>query len=70
MKYPIKVDWEEFIYKNMCSLCGNWGWIDSRHIKTPAGLECGQINYCICPNGREMKKRKWDIKKEIDLRNA
>jgi|GEM_PF-4688326 len=59
--------WDEFFNKkvNLCSLCGNWGVIDSRGIKSPAGVACGRLNYCICPNGRRMKKRRWDIEKEI-----
>lgn len=48
--------WEEFIVKGMCSLCGNKGIIDSRGIRTPAGFECGGLHYCICPNGRALKK--------------
>ncbi len=60
---------EEFISeKEFCSICGNWGYIDSRHIKTPAGLCVGKLNYCICLNGREMKKVGWDIEREIKER--
>jgi hypothetical protein len=66
MKYLIKIDWLEFENKNMCSLCANWGYIDTRGLKTPAGFECGKLNYCICHNGRQMKKLKWDIEKEIN----
>lgn len=50
-----------------CGLCGNTGIIDTRgHLKTPAGANAGGVRaFCICPNGRESKKRagrrKWDF---------
>lgn len=40
-----------------CALCGNHGIIDTRDkIFTSAGVECGNRLYCICPNGRQIKK--------------
>lgn len=65
MKHSITLDWHEFIYHNLCSLCGNCGFIDSRKVKSPAGYSCGKLNYCICPNGRKMKELNWDIEREI-----
>jgi hypothetical protein len=52
---PAPVDWMEFCVKNMCSLCGQAGVIDTRGIRTPANFECGGLHYCICPNGRALK---------------
>lgn len=48
----------EFASKDgFCILCGQIGIIDtSSKIKTPAGKECGGKAYCICPNGRALKK--------------
>lgn len=40
-----------------CGLCGNSGIIDTRFtLVTPAGQPCGVRRFCICPNGRKMKK--------------
>jgi hypothetical protein len=45
-----------YVNKGMCSLCGNTGVIDTRGVCTPAGLEVGRMNYCICPNGQSMRE--------------
>jgi len=47
----------EFVSKGHCGLCANRGWIDTRGIKTPAGFECGALLWCICPNGRTLKRK-------------
>lgn len=40
-----------------CGLCGNHGIVDTVGITyTPAGHPCGVRTFCICPNGRVMKK--------------
>jgi hypothetical protein len=53
----------EFCGKNHCCLCGNYGIIDTRgKVFTPAGYECGDRVFCICPNGRVLKKHYKDIK--------
>lgn len=39
----------------LCSLCGNWGWIDTCSARSPAGVGAGRYNYCICPNGLQMR---------------
>lgn len=39
-----------------CSLCGNRGVIDTRGVRTYAGVEVGRLNWCLCPNGRVMRK--------------
>lgn len=41
-----------------CALCGNYGIIDTRgKVFTPAGFECGDKVFCICPNGQVMRKK-------------
>lgn len=48
----------EFGKRGHCCLCGNRGIIDTRgKMFTPAGFECGDVAFCICPNGRAMKKQ-------------
>jgi len=43
----------------LCSLCGNMGVIDTRgRAISGAGIDAGRLNYCICPNGVEMRKQK------------
>jgi hypothetical protein len=39
-----------------CTLCGNWGVIDTTGTKTPAGVPVGRLNFCICPNGRALRE--------------
>lgn len=48
---------DEFVMpRGLCSLCGNSGHIDTRgKVFSPAGVECGSIMYCVCPNGRALK---------------
>lgn len=52
--------WLEFMVNGLCSLCGNRGVIDSRGVQSFAGVECGGLHYCICPNGRALKAHKID----------
>jgi len=49
----------EFVSDNgHCCLCGNRGVIDTRgKVFTPAGVECGKLVHCICPNGRAIRKQ-------------
>jgi hypothetical protein len=48
---------KEFAPKGHCMLCGNHGVVDTRgKVQTPAGVQCGGVAYCICPNGRRMKE--------------
>jgi len=48
---------KEFGKRSHCCLCGNRGIIDTRgKVFTPAGHECGDRVFCICPNGRAIKK--------------
>ena len=53
---------KEFSRKNHCCLCGNYGIIDTRgKVFTPAGYDCGDKVFCICPNGRALKLNYKDI---------
>ena len=58
-KYADRVPlWFEFVdpIKDLCGLCGNAGIIDTRgKIFSAAGVECGVLRFCICPNGRGWK---------------
>lgn len=38
-----------------CRLCGNRGVIDSRGVRTAAGVEVGGEFWCICPNGQTLR---------------
>ena len=52
--------WWEFVNEDhgLCGLCGNTGWIDTRgRAVSPAGVECGVLKPCICPNGRAAKRK-------------
>jgi len=43
----------------MCGLCGNSGIVNTiGTAKTPTGQAAGVRAYCICPNGRAIKKTK------------
>ncbi len=47
--------------KGLCAICGNWGIIDTRQTAiTPAGVNVGELTYCICPNGMALRKAKAD----------
>ncbi|CAB4131254.1 hypothetical protein UFOVP122_67 [uncultured Caudovirales phage] len=47
---------DEYGKRNHCCLCGNHGIINTRNkVFTAAGFECGDIAFCICPNGRSWK---------------
>lgn len=49
---------EYLSHNHHCCLCGNSGKIDTRgKVHTSAGVECGKLVWCICPNGRIMKRR-------------
>lgn len=54
-----------------CGLCGNSGVIDTRgRMYTPAGVECGVLAFCICPNGRAFKRAKANVKAVRDRRDG
>lgn len=50
--------WFEFVTDDHhCGLCGNHGFITTR-VQTPAGHWTGiDRRFCICPNGRAIKKQ-------------
>lgn len=48
----------------LCGLCGNYGIVDTRGIMhSPATVECGVLAFCICPNGRSLKKSGVDLER-------
>jgi hypothetical protein len=51
-----------------CGLCGNHGVIDTRGVKTPAGMDAGGLFYCICPNGRALKKAEVSLEAIVEGR--
>ena len=53
--YIVTNYWLEYYCADHCTLCGNWGWIDTTGIRTPAGVSVGRVNYCICPNGQTLR---------------
>jgi hypothetical protein len=59
MRVDLKKLWlDEFLgAHHLCGLCGNTGIIDTRPTAiSPAGFRSGGLFWCICPNGREMRK--------------
>lgn len=53
--------WLEFLGPaddpSCCGLCGNSGVVDTRgKVVSPRGEDCGIRAYCICPNGRAIKR--------------
>lgn len=54
--------WLKHYMDRHCTLCGNWGVIDSRASAiTPAGYRVGRLNFCICPNGQALREGNADI---------
>lgn len=47
--------WHEHYATGHCTLCGNRGIIDTRGVRTPAGVQVGRLNWCICPNGQTIR---------------
>lgn len=54
--YMVTKYWLEYYATAHCTLCGNSGVVDTRGVKTPAGVPVGRLNYCICPNGQVLRK--------------
>lgn len=61
MSKTINKYWLKYYATHHCTLCGNRGVIDSRGVRTPAGLLVGRLNYCICPNGQQLRGNNIDI---------
>jgi hypothetical protein len=54
---PITDYWfEHYVKRGLCSLCGNYGVIDTRGTRTPAGVAVGALHFCICPNGQKRRE--------------
>ncbi len=50
--------WWEFLMNEVCGLCGNSGQIASENVVTGRGVVFKRPRmFCICPNGRTMKKQ-------------
>ncbi len=65
---PITRYWLDHYTKDgLCSLCGNRGVIDTRSACSPAGVLCGDLHYCLCPNGRSAREHKVDPKRLLTL---
>lgn len=48
---------KNFVVSSQCSLCGGPGIIDTLGVRTADNLPVGRYNWCICPNGRVLKKK-------------
>jgi hypothetical protein len=48
---------KEYSKRGFCVICGNDGIIDTRgKTSSPSGFEYGTKVFCICPNGRVLKR--------------
>jgi hypothetical protein len=47
---------KNYAYMGLCSLCGQSGIIDTTGKETNGGVFVGRKNYCLCPNGRRLRK--------------
>jgi hypothetical protein len=50
--------WHKYYCDKVCTLCGNSGFIDTHGVKSNVGIKVGRLNYCICPNGQQYRRRK------------
>jgi hypothetical protein len=58
----VEAYWQKYYLDRHCTLCANWGIIDSRASGiTPAGFRVGRLNFCICPNGQSLREQNADI---------
>jgi hypothetical protein len=53
-------------FTDHCTLCGNRGVIDTRGVRTPAGVEVGRLNYCICYNGITLRQQGADMEWHLE----
>lgn len=58
---------DNLVRDNHCSLCGNYGVLDTRGVRTAMGVEVGRLNYCICPNGMALREAGADLS-QMDTR--
>ncbi len=60
--------WQAHYASDHCTLCGNWGIIDSRASAiTPAGVRVGRLNFCICPNGTSLREQQANMEAWLTL---
>lgn len=48
--------WLKFYCDGACKLCGNSGWVDTTGVRTPAGVLVGGVQYCLCPEGKALRR--------------
>lgn len=58
--------WLEFVENHLCALCANTGIVNTLGIRSHAGTPSGIRTYCICPNGRAMKRGDADLEQWLD----
>lgn len=50
-----------YVNNGLCSLCGNTGIVDTTDTAVnSAGHNPGRKNFCICPNGQQLRKLGYD----------
>lgn len=50
---------EHYVNKGLCALCGNSGFVDTQATAvSAAGVRCGVRTFCICPNGRTLRRNR------------
>lgn len=55
---PVTDYWREFYTEDkVCSLCGNRGVVDTSGVMSPIGINVGRKNFCICPNGQDLRTK-------------
>lgn len=64
--YIVTKYWLDYYTSKCCTLCGNSGIVDTTGVKTAAGVMVGRKNFCICPNGQELR---YNSKKHERKRN-
>ena len=63
--------WLAHYADGLCTLCGNIGIIDTRERAIScADVHVGRLNFCICPNGQELREKDADIEKWFENANA
>ena len=45
-----------------CTLCGQSGVIHTEAVATPTGVQVGRKNFCICPNGQQLRDNAFSTK--------
>jgi hypothetical protein len=53
--------WHKYYAADCCTLCGNYGVIDTTGTLTPAGAAIGRKHYCICPAGQALRQVAWAL---------